>query len=138
PAGNAPRSSPAYCSFSQTAWTWAALTPALASRLARTDQGGLVGLSQACASWPPWAPSTITRCELRFGYCSALCMNAWNSCVVLDIPIEMSTTLPLAWSTGPEALRGSTWLSAMLTPADVCAAGRVLLAPGYSPPDWPW
>ncbi|MGW7041118.1 hypothetical protein ACWGEA_38745 [Streptomyces zaomyceticus] len=66
----------------------------------------------------------------RFAYEFAVAMNFWNSCVVLDMPIEISTTLPFTRSTCPEALRGSTWFCARATPAFVCAVGRTLLPPG--------
>src|SRR5438094_9067974 len=58
-----------------------------------------------------------------------------NSCVVFDMPSDSSTILPPALG-APDASSGTT-ACARDRPAAACAAGSVLLPPGYSPPTYP-
>src|SRR5688572_18767678 len=58
-----------------------------------------------------------------------------HSCVVLDMPTEMSTNFPLALVL-PSVSRGMME-SARALPAAACVAGMRFEPPGYSPP-WYW
>src|SRR6266508_644794 len=60
---------------------------------------------------------------------------AQNSCVVLDMPIDSKTILPVRF--GTPAVSSGTMLCARAIPAAACAAGGVLLPPGYRPPGNP-
>src|SRR5450759_81557 len=135
---------PGVACLSQTACTWASVTPNAARRVSRTVvYVASVVLSQSTMTLPPCAPSTMTRCERStLGSASAWPTNEldWqevgpppqNSCVVLDIPTDSRTIFPLA-SACPAALRGRM-LRAKVVPRAACDAGTLLDPPGYRPP----
>jgi len=110
-----PEVGPASASFSHTTATCAALTPAARSRLSSTPQHAHPGVAQSAAVCPPCAPSTIASDGSLPASRSAIALNAENSCVVFDIPMETSAYVP-AGSGAPAAERG--WMArAIVMPA---------------------
>src|SRR5712691_13383786 len=86
----------AFASLIQAVTTCFDVTPADASRWSAVAQQGHDGEAHSLAVTPPCAASTMVNSGFFVGSESANGLNAENSCVVFDMPIEMNTDRPLA------------------------------------------